>query len=206
MIHLIILAAGRSVRFGENKLLFTIEGRPMYRHMIDKALEFQEKCEEPVHLIVVTAYAEIADVLSKEHGFSTAWEKINKRQLMINNRPEDGISRSIRLGIRAAQAGPHDGLMFAVCDQPRLTCDDLLSVSRGFRQGGERIAALSAGGVPGNPVIFGQEFEGELLCLTGDTGGKSVLMRHREQVYLCEAANPLSLQDIDEKERGGIIP
>ena len=37
-IALIMLAAGNSRRFGSNKLLYEIEGKPMYRHILEKLM------------------------------------------------------------------------------------------------------------------------------------------------------------------------
>ena len=39
-IALIMLAAGNSRRFGSNKLLYEIEGKPMYRHILEKLMTF----------------------------------------------------------------------------------------------------------------------------------------------------------------------
>ena len=45
-IALIMLAAGNSRRFGSNKLLYEIEGKPMYRHILEKLLIVAEWLEE----------------------------------------------------------------------------------------------------------------------------------------------------------------
>ena len=45
-IALIMLAAGNSRRFGRNKLLYEIEGKPMYRHILEKLLIVAEWLEE----------------------------------------------------------------------------------------------------------------------------------------------------------------
>ena len=45
-IALIMLAAGNSRRFGSNKLLYEIEGKPMYRHILEKLLIVAEQLEE----------------------------------------------------------------------------------------------------------------------------------------------------------------
>ena len=65
---LIMLAAGNSRRFGSNKLLYSIDGMPMYRHIllelkkVKEALEAQgHKCE----ITVVTQYEEIAQEAEK---------------------------------------------------------------------------------------------------------------------------------------------
>ena len=35
MTHILFLAGGSGRRFGENKLLYPLEGRPLYRHGLD---------------------------------------------------------------------------------------------------------------------------------------------------------------------------
>ena len=81
---LIMLAAGNSRRFGSNKLLYRIDGMPMYRHIllelkkVKEALEAQgHKCE----ITVVTQYEEIAQEAEK----LGAW-------FLYNLHPDEGIS------------------------------------------------------------------------------------------------------------------
>ena len=45
-IALIMLAAGNSRRFGSNKLLYEIDGKPMYRHILEKLMVVAELLEE----------------------------------------------------------------------------------------------------------------------------------------------------------------
>ena len=45
-IALIMLAAGNSRRFGSNKLLYEIEGKPMYRHILEKLMIVAEWLEK----------------------------------------------------------------------------------------------------------------------------------------------------------------
>ena len=45
-IALIMLAAGNSRRFGSNKLLYEIDGKPMYRHILEKLMIVAEQLEE----------------------------------------------------------------------------------------------------------------------------------------------------------------
>ena len=45
-IALIMLAAGNSRRFGSNKLLYEIDGKPMYRHILEKLMIVAEWLEE----------------------------------------------------------------------------------------------------------------------------------------------------------------
>lgn len=43
MIHIIYMAAGNSRRFGSNKLLYELDGKPMYRHLLDHLIEIKDR-------------------------------------------------------------------------------------------------------------------------------------------------------------------
>ena len=64
----------------------------------------------------------------------------------------------------------------------------------------EKIACLSYEGEMGNPVVFHPDYKKELLALTGDVGGKKVVKRHMEEVFLVEVKQKRELFDIDEKQ------
>ena len=62
--RIIYLAAGNSVRFGENKLLFPIAGKPMYQYGLFLLFSILEKKEE-YELIVATQYPQIYEEVSQ---------------------------------------------------------------------------------------------------------------------------------------------
>lgn len=193
MINLILLAAGRSSRFGENKLLYEVEGIPLYRRMVNTAVELKRESKRPIQIIVVTAYEEIEEDLAGDLQMT----------LVHNGNQEAGISHSIKLGIEAAKARKGDCLMFSVCDQPYLRTVDLLKLTEGFVKSGKGIGVLSFGGILGNPVIFNERYKAELLALTGDRGGKQIVTCHEKDVYCCEVEHSLVLKDLDRKEERG---
>ena len=51
---LIMLAAGNSRRFGSNKLLYTIEGEPMYRHILSELMRVRKALKEQKHTCEIT--------------------------------------------------------------------------------------------------------------------------------------------------------
>ena len=50
MIHIIYMAAGNSRRFGSNKLFYELDGKPMYRHLLDRFVEI--KCPDSQYVEV----------------------------------------------------------------------------------------------------------------------------------------------------------
>ena len=43
MIHIIYMAAGNSRRFGSNKLFYELDGKPMYRHLLERLAEIKDR-------------------------------------------------------------------------------------------------------------------------------------------------------------------
>ena len=67
MIHIIYMAAGNSRRFGSNKLFYELDGKPMYRHLLDRLVEIKNRYNksksdsQTIDITVVTRYWEILD-------------------------------------------------------------------------------------------------------------------------------------------------
>lgn len=43
MIHIIYMAAGNSRRFGSNKLFYELDGKPMYRQLLERLVEIKDR-------------------------------------------------------------------------------------------------------------------------------------------------------------------
>lgn len=199
MICCILLASGLSRRFqGENKLFYQVEGLPMYRRALSCACRVREELKTErgweVQIFLVTAYEEIAAEARKASALAVR-----------NREPEEGISRSIRLGVQAADPKPDDWLLFSVCDQPWLRAGKVKAMIIRTRLSGKGIGALSFQGEPGNPVLFRGNYREELCALLGDRGGKSVLRNHLEDVILTEVSNVKTLSDVDERPLDGVL-
>ena len=61
-IHWILLAAGLSRRFGENKLLYPVNGKKLYRYSLERMAALAEKRQE--RLVVVTSHEAIRQELA----------------------------------------------------------------------------------------------------------------------------------------------
>ncbi len=188
--HLILLAAGLSRRFGSNKLLYPVDGKPMYRHMADRLLALVR--EDPAHmdLVVVTSYEEIRQEMEAAGA-----------EVVINPDPARGISSSIHCALRALEEGRgiygNDFLLFFNGDQPGLRRSTIRRFARELKSSGRRLGAVWDRVDMRSPCAFGSEYVPELLRVSGDRGGKGILRRQAERVFLFSVENAEELEDMD---------
>lgn len=172
----VVLAAGNARRFGSNKLNAQVEGVSLIRRALDAV-------PGGLATVVVSQYPDIL-ALAGEYGFDA----------LLNDRPELGLSRSVRLGL--AHLTDCDGVLFLVSDQPRLKRDSVEALAALWAQNPEKIAAMAHNGVRGNPCLFPARLFPELLALTGDRGGSAVIRHHEDDLILLETDAP-ELADVD---------
>ena len=177
----IVMAAGNASRFGQNKLAAEVDGKPLIRH----ALEAVPK-EQFSRVAVVTQYPEIAD-MAREFGF----------EAIKNEHPDYGISHTIALGTKALSEC--DAILYMVSDQPLLDSASVGRVVSCWREHPQHIVGAAHNGKRGNPCIFPRVFYAELLALTEDHGGNSVIRCHPERLLTVEVAQK-ELTDVDTPE------
>lgn len=151
----------------------------MFEYALD-ALPYNKLCA----ITVVSGRAEIL-AAAEARGFIP----------VLNDRPEDGPPRTIRLGMEAV--GDAEGIMFMVADQPLLRRESVAGEIDFFAKNANSIVAMGHGARRGNPVIFPQEFFDELKALRGERGGGAVMAAHRERIMLYQLENGAELMDID---------
>ena len=177
-IAVILEAAGNSSRFGSNKLLHVMDdGRPMISSILDAVspLDVYKK-------VLVTQYDEVA-AMAPEFD------------VVINDRPDLGISRSMQLGLHAG--GDADAYMFCVCDQPGLSTTTIERLIEAYKKGTAGIVSLAWQGKMCNPKIFSSRYREELMSLSGDTGGRQIIAAHADDLLLVEADSEDEVRDID---------
>ena len=180
----ILLAAGRSLRYGGDKLEAVVEGRTL----LERALDIVQglKATQRVAVVSTAQRAETARRLGV--------------QPVMNPRPDAGIARSVQLGLDACAGA--DAYLFMVCDQPYLQQRSVERLVGAYAAGECSIACLGRGNEPGNPVIFDARYLPELYALTGDAGGKRVVRAHPQALCIVQA-QARELWDLDVPTQEG---
>lgn len=178
----IVLAAGLSRRFHGNKLLEEIYQKPMFCHITDKLNKLSHRGVVSAPL-VVTQYREIIGILKQKNI-----------EFAFNGEAQKGISTSIKTGL--INGGDADYYMFFTADQPYLKEETIEGFINAFRKSGAELGCVENGGIWGNPVIFKNLYKNELLDLEGDIGGKKILLKNKDKVFLFPV-DALELYDID---------
>lgn len=177
----LLMAAGNASRFGENKLTARFDGQSLF----SLALAAIPK-ELFARVTVVSQYPALLEEAART-DFDT----------ILNDRPQDGVSRTIRLGTQAM--ADCAGILYMVADQPLLRAGTVRRVVDVWRAHPECIAAAAHNGNRGNPCLFPARFFPELCALEADRGGSSVIRRHEDALLLVEAGER-ELFDCDTKQ------
>ena len=135
--------------------------------------------------VVVTGYDEIA-LMAEKNGF----------QVVYNEHPELGQSQSVVLGVQ--KTAQSEGWMFFNGDMPWLRSDTIEKLLK--YADSAHIVVPKYGGRPGQPVYFPAIFKEELMALTGDHGGRTIIRSHPDSVCYVDIDNIRQGVDIDTPE------
>jgi molybdenum cofactor cytidylyltransferase len=176
-VALVLLAAGRSVRFND--------GDKLAERFLDKPLAY--------HVVTtlegVPFKTRIAVVSDTELDFAALGY-----QVVENDNPSLGQARSLCHGVKAAREAGADAVLVALADMPRLTAAHLYRMMDAAN-GPDTVVASSDGVQPGPPALFGKDRFDELMALEGDQGARDLIKRGRHVV-----TSPAELVDVDTQQ------
>jgi molybdenum cofactor cytidylyltransferase len=182
-IHVVVLAAGASTRFGSNKQLVRINGRPLMHTAVSRAVEL--------------AGHSVTAVLGANAGELAPLLRHTPASVAVNRDWPEGIASSIRSGL-AHVPSTADGVLIAFADQAAITTEDLRRLAGLWRRNPASIAAAQYAGSVGIPAIFPRWCFRELNEMRGDRGPQVLLQRHTDR--LVRLPMPSAELDIDRPE------
>ncbi len=167
LVSAILLAAGKSERMGENKLLLPFGGRTVIQRTLDSLLA--SRVGE-----VIVVLGNKAQEINASIG--------NRRALsVLNPNFAKGMSTSLVIGLGMVNQQARF-IIVALGDQPLITTkvyNQLIETALNSEKG---IILPVCKGERGNPIIISTKYRAELLAQTGDIGGRELLKSHPEDV------------------------
>jgi CTP:molybdopterin cytidylyltransferase MocA len=167
----VILAAGSASRFGSPKVAARIGSRTMVEVVADTATAAGLS---PV-IVVAPSRLVVPDTV----------------EVVRNDAPERGMSRSLRLGI-AAVPSDAEAAMILLADQPTVDVEHLRGLD-GWR-GGTPVVATRSDGVLGPPVLLERDGFALVEAIGGDAGLRDLL---RTDPSLVTTVDHARLPDVD---------
>lgn len=181
----VIMASGQGRRFGGNKLMATLGGRPLIDYILQATDGlFQRR-------LVVTGHESVREYCRSRGA-----------EVLFHSEPER--SDTIRLGIEALADCSH--CVFCMGDQPLVKRESLQKMLLAAQAEPDKIWRFAAQGVPGAPVLFPKKFFPGLSALPSGEGGGYIIKNNPNEiravnVAVCElmdADTPIELARIEK--------
>ncbi|HEX8382584.1 MAG TPA: nucleotidyltransferase family protein [Sphingomonas sp.] len=175
---LLLLAAGRSERFGDvgSKLDEDFLGKPLGLRVAVtlEDMPFKER------IAIVRA----CGIDYSQHNFT----------MLRNDDPVGDMASSVRRGVACAKERGADAVLFALADMPRVTA---AHIHRLFDAATDTTCVVSSsdGVTTKPPALFGSERFDHLLTIQGDQGARDMVRAGRHVVTA-----PAELIDVDTRE------
>jgi len=179
-----VLAAGASRRFGSQKLLADLRGKPVIRWSVE-------------HVLAADVDEVVVVVGSEGDAVRAALDGLDVR-VITNDGWSEGIAGSLRTGI-AALGAEIDAAMIVLGDEPCVESAHIVALLAAYAASDREIAVPSYRGERTHPVIFARPVFSELLALGGDRGAREVISRDPSRVLVVDFDAPPP-RDIDTRE------
>ncbi len=183
---LVLLAAGCSVRFGEDKRFAKL---PDGKAMLLATLERIDESSVPCLVVLRHDDLDLIDQLANHYP-----------RLHFVRCPESplGMGYSLAFGVEQAAFRRSTGVAIALADMPLIEPATYRRVTHHISS--EKIVIPRHQQMIGHPIGFGQDFFDQLKAIRGDQGARSVWQHNQTQVEYLDIEDAGILADIDTRE------
>ncbi len=182
----VVLAAGRSQRMGQPKVLLPWDDSTLIETVITRLI--MARLDEIV--VVVGHHAEAVERILAD------WPV---RLVRNPNYAQGEMLSSVQVGLRALPETVAAALI-VMGDQPMLDARALVNILGAYAEGRGEIVVPTYRGQRGTPVLFARRFWPELLAQKGGRP-RDVVQQHPESVAEAEVPNDSILRDLDTPEQ-----
>lgn len=184
LVTAVVLAAGESRRMGRvNKMLVEVDGKPMIRHVVERALASRAF---GVHVVVGHQAEKVRKAL----------DGCDVRFVECSNYSA-GLSRSLKSGIEALSYIEARGALVLLGDMPDVSTNLIDQMITSLDPANDGLIVLPVhDGKRGNPVLWSSRLFEDLKNLQGDQGGRVLFDRYHDAIVEVQATHSV-LVDYD---------
>lgn len=170
----VVLAAGRSSRLGQNKLLL-----PFKNHTVLEEVLYQLSRSQVEDILVITGFerTRIEELLVRIGN--------RKIKTLFNNNFESGRAESIKCAINYLRTDT-DAALFMVADKPTVRTDLIDRAIEEFKSRKASILYIKTPKGRGHPIIFSKGLFKEMMSLTGDNAMEEFISKRQKVVVELE--------------------
>ncbi len=186
MISLIVLAAGKSTRFRENKLLYRLGEKTVIERVVESALGSQA---DEVLLVLGYEAERLKRTLSRTGC-----------RLIYNTGFEEGQSSSVKTGIASVTLNSEAALILPG-DIALISSQIIDEVIKEYKRTRSPIVVATYQGKLGHPILFDKSLFHEIAQISEESQGlKAIVKKYRKQINKVDVDSPEVLLDLDTKE------
>ena len=179
----LILAAGASRRFGSDKRLHEVGGKPLLAHTLARYREVFEM----VGVTLRPGEGEVERLVSTAGAFPITAPDAHL-----------GQGRSLAHGVAALTDS--DGLVIGLGDMPFVQAETLVAIADALARGPAQVIRPRCNSQPGNPIGFAPSMYDALTRITGDQGARDLIRSRRELVEYLDLDDAGVLKDVDRAQ------
>ncbi len=178
-VGVLLLAAGRSVRFGSDKRLALM---PDGKAVLEATLENIQASNLPVLVCLASAEDAAAEICNRMRAKFVVCKNANK-----------GMGATLAEGI--VHIFGWQGVLIALADMPFVQATTYSKLGSSLLA--DTICRPVCDGHAGHPVAFGADYFSELAAHSGEVGARQLLSKYAAKVSSIDCADRGILQDID---------
>lgn len=180
----VVLAAGGSSRMGQAKQLLKIKDETMVRRAVQAARATGNRVVVVTGAYGTEVYHELKDLAGLLFAYNPRWE--------------EGMGRSVAIGVATANIQSTEAYFITLADQPLIETRHLERYLEAYHKSPDSIIATAYAEGPGVPAIFPARLVNELLKLEGRGGAKRLILKEWNSLSLIDAS-PVTF-DVDTPE------
>lgn len=199
----LVLAAGKSARFGSDKRFSLLPKSGQAEVSVDMPMAVQsilKFTDLPLPVFVVIppddVFPEYCNQLASQSD--KVFRMLDNVTWIECKEHSSGMGHSLKCGAQAVSDAQFDACIVGLADMPFIQAGTLSSLVNALQRGKTLVRPIY-NSIAGNPVGFGKTWFDNLIGSTGDEGAKPWLRQLKDQIHLIPVDDPGILIDVDFK-------